>query len=370
MVVSFFDGTEEEPALSRATASSRRRRERSGRRPPAVQRRFLVRRVVLAAAVIVAVILVVVGVHSCQVSARNSAMRDYDNSVASLVQRSNQTGHALFSELSGASGSSSETALQTQINQTRAQTLEQLRTAKNLSVPGPMRTAQSQLVLTMRMRADAVSKIAEQIQPALSPQTAGSAVATVSGQMSRLYASDVLYNDYVVPALAAALRSVGIAVGGFQGQPITRGHFVPNSQWLSASFITQQLGTVGAKKSGKPAPGVHGHRMESVTVNGVPLQTGTSNSIAASPPPTFVCTFQNDGQNTETDVVVKVAVSGTSISGHAVVPKTVPGQSYTVHVTLSSSPPAGGYTVTATVERVPGETVTTHNTLSFPVSFH
>jgi hypothetical protein len=324
----------------------------------------------LLAAVIVAAILVVVGVHSCQVSARNSAMRDYDNSVASLVQRSNQTGHTLFTELSGASGSSNQTALQTQLNQTRAQTLDQLRTAKGLSVPDPMKTAQSRLLLTMTMRADAVSKIAEEIQPALSPQTAGGAVASISQQMSRLYASDVLYNDYVAPAVASALHNVGIAVGGFQGQPITHGHFVPSSQWLSTSYVSQQLGSVTARKGGKPAPGIHGHRMESVTVNGVPLQTGTTNSVAASPPPTFACTFQNDGQNTETDVVVKVAVSGTSISGHAVVPKTVPGHSYTANVTLSSSPPAGGYTVTATVERVPGETVTTHNTLTFPVTFH
>ncbi len=367
--MSFFDDVEEQPALSRTTASSRRRTT-GGRRPPAVQRRFLVRRAVLALAVIVAVILIVLGVHSCQVSARNSAMRDYDNSVASLVQRSNQTGHALFSELSGASGSSNQTGLQTQINQTRAQTLEQLRAAKNLSVPDAMKTAQSQLLLVLRMRADAVSKIAVQIQPALATPTAGDAVATISRQMARLYASDVLYNDYVAPALAAALHSVGIAVGGFQGQPITHGNFVPNSQWLSPTFVAQQLGSVGVKRTGKPAPGVHGHRMESVTVNGVPLQTGATNSVAASPPPTFVCTFQNDGQNTETDVVVKVAVSGTSISGHAVVAKTVPGQSYTVHVTLSSSPPAGSATVTATVERVPGETVTTHNTLSFPVAFH
>jgi hypothetical protein len=369
VVVSFFDEVEEQPAFARATASSRRPAQ-GGRRPPAVQRRFLVRRAVLVVSVILAGILIVVGVHSCQVAARNSAMRDYDNGVASLIQRSDQTGRALFSELSGASGSSSQTALQTQINQTRAQTLEQLRAAKNLSVPGPMKTAQSQLLLALRMRADAVSAIAEEIQPALATPTAGDAVASISRQMSRLYASDVLYNDYVAPALAAALRSVGIAVGGFQGQPITHGHFVPSSQWLSSSFVAQQLGSVGARKTGKPAPGIHGHRMESVTVNGVPLQIGASNSVAATPPPTFVCTFQNDGQNVETDVIVKVSVTGTSIGGHAVVPKTVPGQSYTVHVTLSSSPPPGNYTVTATVERVPGETVTTHNTLSFPVTFH
>ena len=324
----------------------------------------------LAVGVLVAIVLIVVGVHSCQVSARNSAMRDYDNSVASLIQRSDQTGRTLFSELSGASGSSNQTTLQTQVDQTRQQAAAELSQARKLSVPDQMKTAQSQLLLALRMRSDAVSQIAQEIQPALATPTAKDAVASITRQMSRLYASDVLYNDYAAPAIAAALRSVGIAVGGLQGQPITHGRFFPNSQWLSASYVAAKLGSVSTKKAGKPAPGIHGHRMESVSVNGVALQTGATNSVAASPPPTFICTFANDGQNTETDVVVKVTVQGTSVSGQAVVPRTTPGQSYTAHVTLTSSPPAGSYTVVATIERVPGETVTTHNTLSFPVTFH
>jgi hypothetical protein len=312
----------------------------------------------------------VVGVHSCQVSARNSAMRDYDNSVASLIQRSDQTGRTLFSELSGASGSSNQTALQTQVDQTRQQAAAELSEARNLSVPDQMKTAQSQLVLALKMRSDAVSKIAQEIQPALATPTARDAVATIGRQMSRLYASDVLYNDYAAPAIAAALRGVGISVGGLQGQPITHSRFVTNSQWLSASYVAAKLGSVTTRNQGKPAPGIHGHRMESVTVNGVTLQPGATNSVAATPPPTFICTFDNDGQDPETSVVVKVTVQGTSVSGQAVVPRTTPGHSYAAHVTLSSSPPAGSYTVNATIERVPGETVTTHNSLSFPVAFH
>jgi archaellum component FlaF (FlaF/FlaG flagellin family) len=234
-----------------------------------------------------------------------------------------------------------------------------------------MKAAQSQFVLALKMRSDAVSRIAQEIQPALATPTAGDAVAVIAGQMSRLYASDVIYNDYAAPAIAAALRSAGIPAGGLQGQPIVHGHFVPNTQWLASSYLAVKLGNVSAaKKNAKAAPGIHGHRMVSVDANGVPLQTATTNSVAANPPPTFTCTFDNDGQNTETNVVVKVTVNGTSVSGQAIVPRTVPNQSYTAHVTLSSSPPTGNYTVTATIERVPGETVTTHNTQSFPVAFH
>jgi uncharacterized protein YdbL (DUF1318 family) len=332
----------------------------------------VVRRTVLAVVVLVAIVLIVLGVHSCQVSARNSALRDYDNSVASLIQRSNQTGHALFSELSGASGSTNQTGLQTQINQTRAQALAQLAQARGLSVPDQMQTAQHNLVLTLRMRSDAISTIAQQIQPALGKTTAGDAVAKIAGQMSRLYASDVLYNDYVVPAIESTLRGASISVGGPNGQPISHSNFVPSAQWLAGSYVAVKLGSVtpASNKNVKAAPGIHGHRMISVSANGTALQQGVSNSVAANPAPTFTCTFSNDGTDTEHNVAVKVTVVGSSVSGQAIVPQTVPGHTYTAQVTLSSPPPKGGYTVTATIERVPGETVLTHNTQTFQVTFH
>lgn len=314
--------------------------------------------------------LIVVGVHSCQVSARNSALRDYDNSVASLIARSDQTGRALFAELSGASGSSNQTGLQTQVDQTRQEAMAQLNDAKGLGVPDQVAAAHSQLVLALRMRSDAISRIAVELQPAMAKPMAGAALATIARQMSRLYASDVLYNDYAAPGIAAALRRASIPVGGQQGQPITHGDFVPSAQWLSTGFVSSRLGSLSSSNGSKPAPGVHGHKMDSVTVDGTALQTGATNTVAANPAPTFVCMFTNDGQNTERNVVVRVSVTGTSVSGQTIVPRTVPGQSYTAKVTLSSAPPAGTYTVAATVERVPGETVITHNTLSFPVTFH
>jgi hypothetical protein len=109
--------------------------------------------------------------------------------------------------------------------------------------------------------------------------------------------------------------------------------------------------------------------MDGCTVSGTSLSTSSTNTIPASPPPTFDCTITNDGQNKETNVTVKVSVQGTSISGQAVIPQTTPGNSFTAHITLSSSPPAGSYTLVASISHVPGETTFTHNTKSFPVSF-
>jgi hypothetical protein len=185
--------------------------------------------------------------------------------------------------------------------------------------------------------------------------------------MGRLYASDVVYKDYALPVIVGALHAAGIAVGGAGRVTIDAGQFVPDPAWLTPGFVAANLGARLSAR--KPAPGIHGDRMDSVSVDGKTLQIGATNTVSASPAPTFTCRFTNDGQDPETDVVVKVSVSGTSAGGQAVVPQTTPGQQATAQVTLNSSPPTGTYTVSATVERVPGETALTHNTLSFPVTF-
>ena len=107
-----------------------------------------------------------------------------------------------------------------------------------------------------------------------------------------------------------------------------------------------------------------------MSVGGTTLQTGSTNTLSASPAPTFTLNFTNSGQNPETNVVCKVTLSGSSVSGQVVVPQTMAGQSYNCQVALSSAPPTGTATVTATVEPVPGEKNIANNTLTFPVDFH
>ena len=326
----------------------------------------MIRRAIALTGVVVVVILVVLGVHSCEVSQRNSSLKDYSNSVATLIAKSDQTARTLFKQLSGASGASNATSLQTQVNQTLQDTRSQLNQAKHLDVPTEMKAAQQDVLLTLQMRQDGVSNIASQIQQALSKAASADAAKTIAAEMARLYSSDVVYTDYAAPAIVSTLHGAGI-----YGQPIASGQFLQNIQWLTPTFVAAKFGAaLPNTANGKPAPGIHGHAMQSCSVNGTPLVVGGTNTLSANPPPTFNCAFTNDGQNNETNVVVKVQVSGTSASGQAITPQTVPGHQYTTQVQLSSAPSAGSHTVTATVEKVPGETIATHNTLSFPVTFH
>jgi hypothetical protein len=323
---------------------------------------------VALAVIVVLLILIVLGVHSCQISSRNSALKNYNNDVASLIQQSNQIGHGLFTLLSsGATGNVS--SLQNSIDEARISADSQLSKARGLSVPDEMKAAQRNLVLTLQMRRDAVANIASEIQPALGTSTAKDAINAIAAQMARLYASDVVYKGYTTPLIASALHSAGIAVGGSGGQTIEGGQFVSDLGWLNPTFVATKLGAKVATATGKPAPGLHGHSLDSVSVAGTTLQTGSTNTIPASPPPAFILHFTNGGQNNETNVVLKVTVSGTSIQGQTVVPQTTAGQSTTGQVTLSSSPPAGNYTVTASVGPVPGEKNSSNNSLSFPATF-
>jgi hypothetical protein len=216
-----------------------------------------------------------------------------------------------------------------------------------------------------------MSNITADVPPALQTQTSKDAINAIAAEMARFYGSDVLYKDYTVPLVIGALRAAGITVGGLGGQQINSSQFLPSIAWLTPSYVASQLHVTlpSSSSAAKVAPGLHGHQLNSVSVAGNTLQTGSTNTVAASPPPTFTLSFANTGQNTETNVKCHVTIVGSSVSGLTTVPQTTAGEQTSCQVTLNGTPPKGSQQVTATIEAVPGEKNTSNNTLSFPVSF-
>lgn len=365
--MSFFDEADEPPLAPRTTPRTRRPAG-GGQRPPSDQQAIQVRRIVAVVVILVLIIIVVLGVHSCQVSARNSALKDYANNVSSLIQRSDQTGAQLFGQLGG-TGGGNRTALQNQINNTLLTAEGELRKGKGFSVPDEMRAAQTYLVLALQMRRDGIAGIATEIQPALGTSTSQDAINAIATNMARFYASDVVYKGYTTPHIASALHDAGIGVGGTNGVPIEAGQFLPDIQWLQPSFVATKLGAQVSTPTGKPTPGVHGHSVDSVSIAGTTLQPGSTNTVTASPAPTVTLNFTNGGENTEHNVVCKVTVPGTSVSGQTVVTQTTPNQSTSCDVQLKPAPPTGSYQLKATVQPVLGEKNAANNTLTFPVTF-
>jgi hypothetical protein len=366
--LSFFDEVDE--SLPPPAQPRRRRPSRppgGGRRPPSNQQAIQTRRAVVLVVLLIVIILIALGVHSCQVSATNSALKDYTNHVSSLVTQSNQTGSQLFGVLSGGGGSANATNIQTQIDAVLGRARRDLSQARNYSSPDQVKSADEDFRQALRMREDGITNIATEIQPALGNAASQTAVTSIAAEMARFYASDVVYKDYVATQLAAALHANGIAVGPPNGATIAGGQFLPNLQWLTPSYIAGRLHV--AFHGGKVASGTHGHTLVGASVSGTALSTSTTNTVPSSPAPTFTLDFTNGGSNNEFNVVCKVTVTGTSVTGQATVPETFAGKSASCPVTLSSSPTPGLDQVVATIEKVGGEKNTANNTLTFPVSF-
>lgn len=328
----------------------------------------MARRAVAGVAILIVVIVMILGIHSCQVSSRNSALKNYTTSVASLIQRSDATGKTLFALLSAGNASAHEQSLQQSLYTTSSSARSQLQQAQNLSVPDEVKAAQQNFLLTLSLRSSGVSDIANNIGKALNRSTATDGIDAIAVDMQKFLASDVVYTTQTATGIAAALHAAGIAVDG----TIKPTNFFPNAAWLTPSYIAAKLGASVPSSLGGTCPSVCGHALTSVTVGGVALSTGGGNTIPASPPATFTVNFTNTGQNTETGVTVQVKVttsSGTTITAQQVVPTTKAGQTYTTQVTLPKSPPTGQAQVVVTVEKVTGESNTANNTLTFPVTF-
>jgi hypothetical protein len=321
--------------------------------------------------VVVVVILIAVLINSCQASQRTNALKDYTNNVNSLIAQSNETGARLFAILSSGGGSANGPTLQNRVNETRASAETVLSHAQQMSVPDEVKTANQHLLLALQMRLDGITNIASEIQPALGSSTSKDAINSLAAETARFYGSDVLYKNYTAPQIAGALHAAGISVGGASGETLNAGQFVPDVQWLLPSFIASKLNVSvpGTTTGGKVAPGLHGHSLDSVSVDGTTLQTGSTNTIPVKPAPTFTLNLTNGGTNNETNVGCKVSVTGTSSSGQTVIPETTAGQHTSCQVKLTTAPAAGTYTVVATVAKVPGEKNITNNSLSFPVTF-
>jgi hypothetical protein len=372
--LSFFDEADEPPRTEtrrssrtprRPPARGRRTSGSGSRRPPGDQQAIQVRRAVALGALLIVVLLIALGIHSCDVSSTNSALQNYTTQVSSLNARSTQTGARLFTDLSRAGAAGSPTAVQNQINEELHNAQSQLSEAHNMSVPDQVRTGNQKFVLALQMRADGIANIANNIQPALGTSATGDDVNRIAAQTARFYASDVLYKQYAAPAIAGAVNAAGVRFS-----PLNAGQFVPNVQWLLPSYIASHLHGGGTSSSTtRPAPGVHGHKLNSVSVGGTTLTPGGTATVPASPAPTFTLNFTNTGTDPETNIVCRVTVSGTSVAGQAIVPHDTPGGTSTCDVKLSTTPPTGSQTVVAQIERVPGEKSVTRNSQTFTITF-
>lgn len=375
--MSFFDEDDDEPRGN--TATRPRRTIRAPRSPGAAdQQTLLVRRGLALGGALLILILLVIAVRGCLQSQQESALKDYNRSVNSIVEESSsQVGEPFFALLDEQGGESPQD-LQTAISGFRVQADQQLSQAEKLDVPGEMEGAQRSLLIELEFRRNALAYIAQRIRTAKGDEgdAADEAITQITGQMQGILASDTLQKGRVAPLIRKALDDAEIG-----GQQVRSPDFLPTLDWLSPSFVADKLsvdlsaggGNGEGGSNREPAPGLHGTGIDSVSAGDTALQAGQANRIPLTSDLAFNVKFTNQGENDEFDVKtsVRIAGAGKPITISRTVDTVNRGQTATASIPLGNAKPPTGeaVTITVTVAGVPGEQKTDNNKQEFQALF-
>jgi hypothetical protein len=324
----------------------------SARSLPLDQHTLMVRRRVAAGAAVVLLIVVVLVVNGCLKSQQLQSMKDYNRNVSLLATESNeQVSTPLFSTLSNAAGKSALN-VEEQVDQLRilAQTLASH--AKGLSVPSGMGSAQGNLLLTMNLRVEGLTKVAALLPTALGGQ--GKQASTlIAGDMEIFLASDVIYSQRVAPLIQQTL-----AANGIHGLSTVASVFLPNLGWLDPAIVLSRLTGKAASQTAAAVTGNHGSALKGVSVGTNTLEPEPAlNHIAGGSSPTFTVQVEDSGEVPETNVttVVTVTSGGKQFKASHAIEKTEPGKTVSVDIPVAGVPLGAASKIEVKVEGVPGE---------------
>jgi len=329
----------------------------------------MVRRSIAAGVGLLVLILLVLGVRGCLNARKESAVKDYGNDSAELLRASKLEGDQLFKLLQGQGGTDQTTSIINQLNAYRVESSELVDRANRLDVPGDLNGAQNELVEVLELRRDGFADITDALQVALGDQNRRQGSDDVAIQMQVFLASDIVDQKRFRPQLFDVLRDQDLSA-----PDLPKNGFVPDIEWLQPAFVADQVNALrtGTGGGGEAAPGLHGNGVAGVTLGGVALTPGGSASVQLSNDLSFEIQVQNQGENTETDVVVRVTVGdgGDADTQEETIDTIAAGEIKTVTIPLSKQPPTGqNVPIKVEVEPVPGEQKTDNNTLECSVIF-
>ncbi|MEA2425914.1 MAG: hypothetical protein QOH13_2324 [Thermoleophilaceae bacterium] len=367
--MSFFDEPED---FSPRRTTSVPRRTGGGR---GADRQTIRRRQLFAAgAGAVALILIFLLLKGCASIRKENAYKDYVRQVSADVQQSQQESDAVFGLLRKQSGQSA-VDLQNNVNGFRAEAVKLAERAKGRSVPGELSGTNRYLVDALQLRADGLGSLARLLPTALGDQGAGTAINSIAAQNRLFDASDVLLTQRYLPGLFKTIKDQGLAsnitVPSTLRQP--KG-FLPDINWLRPTVVASTLTGTASTTTSAATPGLHGTGLVGVTVQpaGTALSPSGTTDVRATKGLSFDVQVQNQGQNDEKNVLVKVTVSGSGkpISVEQPIDTIAQGATATASVPLPSLPPTGRpVTITVTVKGVPGEKKLDNNKQTYQAIF-
>lgn len=358
----FLEGDDAFSEPGRRPAPGRRRpslpspRENMGQR-----RQIMQRRLTAFGAAILIIILLVLGVRGCLDARKTRAFENYANDLTTLVNESNQLAEGFFGRLEN-SGQASDLSFEAEINADRGTAEGLLSRARTLDAPDEIASGQSDVVLAFELRRDGLAQIASQIKTALGDKGRNRAIRQIANDMRMFLASDVLY-ERGRTQIVGTLDTEGIDA------TVPESQFLPNNpDYLDPAVV--EAGLTGAGGDGDVS-GVHGMGLISVSVGGVALTQGAEATVSGAGAE-LAAEVQNQGESTESDVVVRFTLSGggDTIRGQETISTIAAQESQTVTLPISPPPPTGtSMDLEVEVEPVPGERVEDNNVAEYTLIF-
>jgi CARDB len=356
--VAFLDEEQEEYA---PPAEPERPRRFEG--PERRRQQFLLRRLIAVGVGLAFLILLVLGFRSCLEARSDRGLRDYTESIATTMQESEQRGDEFF-ELVDNPGDTSEQQFEQQVNSQRNYAQSLLDRAENVGVPGQMEDAQSAVVLTLKMRRNALQAIAENIGSATADAETAGPVETITNAMSSLYSSDIVWTTVGSPEMSAVLDSEGVDTS-----ELPAGNFMPEGtqalEYLDQTTIVERLGGITGEEA---ASGTQGLGITGVSIGDVTLDPDTTTEVSDDAREVTV-QVQNQGEVDEGGIQVEVTVDdGEPLT--KTIEEIAAGDTGEVTIPLTSLPQPGTEAqLDVFVQPVPSEAVTTNNQAAYSVIF-
>ena len=327
----------------------------------------MVRRRVAVGLGIVALIVIVLLVNGCLKSQKTQSLKTYNHDVSEIARESvAQVSKPLFVALTNASGKSA-LDVEVQIDELLKESQTIAAHAKGLSVPGEMAAAQHDLLLTLDLRVEGMTKLAAQLPSALGGQ-AKQASAKIAGDMEIFLASDVIYAQRVVPLIQQTL-----AANGIHGLSTAPSVFLPNIGWVEPATVLSRLtGQAASSSQAGLAPGTHGSALISTSVGTTALAPEpTLNHVSGGGNPTFTVTVENAGESQETGVKVNVTITagGKQYKATHSINAIQAGSKANVEIPVAGVPVGAASKVEVEVAPVPGETNDENNKSTYLAIF-
>ena len=357
--MAFLD--EEQDDLVVADEPERPRRRVGG--PQRRRQQYLVRRLIGVGVGVAFLILIVIGIRGCLEARSDRALRNYESNVATIMQQSAQSGKDFFDLLNSPSSNSSSLDVKNQVLAQRDNSETLLNRAHDLSTPGQMHDAQNAVILTLTLRRDALSSIAENVGQATARAQTGNAITTISNAMGSLYASDVLWTQIGSPEIKKVLQDENVDAP----TPLPSGNFMPANatDFLDqATLVTKLTAITGAQPT---TGGTHGLQLDSTTIGSTTLQPDTSNNVPSDATEIDI-SVTNSGDSDENGISVTATLGGNQLTGQ--LSALSAGEQGTVKIPLTSKPsPGTDTTLEVVVQPVPGEQLTDNNQSTYTVVF-